>query len=232
MGRYIDLTGKQFGRWTVIERAENRIFGGKPAAFWKCKCTCGTIRDVNGRALKDGTSVSCGCFQKEQVRASSQARRRKNHFSVSGDTVTVSMRGGVMLCDKEDWDKFSEYYWFIAKDGYPTSCIDGKFKKFHVLILDCPSRYERDHINGNRADNRRKNLRIIPASANRFNRGLDSRNKSGHAGVFWYERYKKYQASIKAGGKTVHLGYYENYDEAVRAREEAEKKYFGEYRRQ
>lgn len=173
MGRFVDLTGKRFGRWTVIGRAESRMSAGKPVVFWKCKCDCGTERDVSGNSLN----------------------------------------------------------WQIGKDGYPVSCINKKFKKFHVLILDCPKGFERDHINGNRTDNRRENLRVIPASANRFNKGMNSRNKSGHTGVFWYERYKKYQVSIKARGKTVHLGYYEDYDEAVRVREEAEMQYFGEYRR-
>ena len=231
MGRFVDLTGKRFGRWTVIGRAESRMSAGKPAVFWKCKCDCGTERDVSGHSLRDGKSVSCGCFQKDQLKASAPKRRKKNEFSVSGGTVTVPMRGGVMLCDKADWDGLSEYYWFIGKDGYPASCTDGKFKKFHVLILDCPPGFERDHINGNRADNRRENLRVIPARANRFNKGMDSRNKSGHAGVFWYDRYKKYQVSITVKRKTVHLGYYEDYDEAVKVREEAEKQYFGEYRR-
>lgn len=97
--------------------------------------------------------------------------------------------------------------------------------------MDCPNGYERDHINGNRADNRRDNLRVVPSFANRFNKGIDSRNKTGHAGVYWYKKRNNYQVYIQAKGKMVHLGYYKNYDDAVKAREDAEKKYFGEYRR-
>ena len=61
MGKFIDLTGQKINRWTVIERAENR---GK-AVYWKCKCECGTIKDVKGSHLRDGSSQSCGCLQKE-----------------------------------------------------------------------------------------------------------------------------------------------------------------------
>lgn len=61
MGKFIDLTGQKINRWTIIERAENK---GK-AVYWKCKCECGTIKDVKGSHLRDGSSQSCGCLQKE-----------------------------------------------------------------------------------------------------------------------------------------------------------------------
>lgn len=64
MPRKIDLTGKTFGRWTVLyecpERRNSNI-------YWHCKCECGTERDVRGGDLKNGASVSCGCLQKEKA---------------------------------------------------------------------------------------------------------------------------------------------------------------------
>nr|DAD68820.1 MAG TPA: ethylene-responsive transcription factor [Myoviridae sp. ctHP32] len=74
-------------------------------------------------------------------------------------------------------------------------------------------------------------MRVIKAQANRYNKGLDKRNKTGCAGVFWYDRYKKYQVSITINGETKHLGYFSDYEEAVNKRKQAEEKYFGEYRR-
>lgn len=59
-----DLTGKRFGRWTVLEKAENR---GK-RIYWKCKCDCGTIKDVCGSFLTTGRSKSCGCINKEVLK--------------------------------------------------------------------------------------------------------------------------------------------------------------------
>ena len=56
-----DITGQKFGRWSVIERAENRHGN----AYWKCKCDCGTVREVSGTYLVTGKSKSCGCLQKE-----------------------------------------------------------------------------------------------------------------------------------------------------------------------
>lgn len=59
-GRPIDLTGKTFGKLTVLERAgqnKNRN------ALWKCQCECGLIKITSGRLLRNGDSKSCGCLR-------------------------------------------------------------------------------------------------------------------------------------------------------------------------
>lgn len=61
MGKFEDLTGKTFGRWTVLSRAPNR--GTRTA--WTCKCECGVVRDVLSCHLKSGKSKSCGCLSRE-----------------------------------------------------------------------------------------------------------------------------------------------------------------------
>lgn len=62
----IDLTGKKFGRLTVIERAPNRIYAsGTPHTTWECVCECGKHVVVRGDALRGGTTLSCGCLQRE-----------------------------------------------------------------------------------------------------------------------------------------------------------------------
>ena len=59
MGRFVDLTGKKFGRWTAISYAG----GGK----WNCVCNCGTEKIVEGTHLKSGASKSCGCYNHEAL---------------------------------------------------------------------------------------------------------------------------------------------------------------------
>lgn len=54
-----DITGQKFGRWTVLERAPNDGIYVR----WKCRCECGTIRDVLSNSLLAGTSLSCGCYK-------------------------------------------------------------------------------------------------------------------------------------------------------------------------
>jgi hypothetical protein len=61
LGSFIDLTGKRFGRLTVVCRAPNH----KKQTVWKCHCDCGNIVDVQGGHLSGGKIISCGCYQRE-----------------------------------------------------------------------------------------------------------------------------------------------------------------------
>lgn len=61
--KLISLLGKQFGRLKVIKRAENK----KGATMWLCECECGTVKTVNAGSLKEGTSKSCGCLNREMA---------------------------------------------------------------------------------------------------------------------------------------------------------------------
>lgn len=57
-----DLAGRRFGRWLVLGEGEHKYCGQHRILYWKCKCDCGTVRDVNGGSLKNGDSTSCGCW--------------------------------------------------------------------------------------------------------------------------------------------------------------------------
>ena len=62
MPQFIDLTGKRFGRWAVVERDG---FDRHGQIVWECVCTCGTKRTVSGGNLGNGSSTSCGCYMAE-----------------------------------------------------------------------------------------------------------------------------------------------------------------------
>ena len=65
MGKFIDLTGRRFGRLTVIERAESEFTGGEPQAVWRCHCDCGQESFVISANLRSGGTKSCGCLRRE-----------------------------------------------------------------------------------------------------------------------------------------------------------------------
>ena len=73
--KMVDLTGCVFGRLTVLYRAEDYIgSSGNRIPKWHCRCECGKEVDVFGNRLKNGSTQSCGCYQRE--RASAAAKRK------------------------------------------------------------------------------------------------------------------------------------------------------------
>jgi hypothetical protein len=68
MDRLIDLTGKRFGRWTVLAiLPERKRYGKSSFILWRCRCACGSERVVFSIDLRRGVSTSCGCFSREQL---------------------------------------------------------------------------------------------------------------------------------------------------------------------
>ena len=95
-----------------------------------------------------------------------------------------------------------------------------------------PLEKEIDHIDGNGLNNKINNLRLATHSENARNRSMAKKNTSGITGVHWNKKRKKWEAYIKVGYKQKFLGYFLNKEDAIQARKEAEKKYFGKFRRQ
>jgi hypothetical protein len=64
---HIDLTGKRFGRWTVLAiHPGRRRYRTNTTLLWICRCDCGTERAVAGHSLRSGRTASCGCHNREQ----------------------------------------------------------------------------------------------------------------------------------------------------------------------
>jgi len=82
-----------------------------------------------------------------------------------------------------------------------------------------------DHINHDGMDNRIENLRSVTHQENMKNKTLQSNNKSGVNGVSWFKNMNKWVAKIKVGNKRKHLGYFLDFNDAVRARKLAEIKF-------
>ena len=62
----MDLTGKRFGRLTGLEIGKPRYQpSGTKRIFWKCKCDCGEIKEIEGQSLRDGKTISCGCYRRK-----------------------------------------------------------------------------------------------------------------------------------------------------------------------
>ena len=99
--------------------------------------------------------------------------------------------------------------------------------------MDCPNDMQVDHIyqvSRGVCDNRKSNLRIVTSWQNNVNKSTSKRNTSGYVGVNWDKQNNKWFAQIMVNNKTKNLGRFDNIEDAIKARKEAELKYFGEYR--
>lgn len=147
---------------------------------------------------------------------------------VSSYCVGIFDNGTEMLFDICDLEMVSSHQWFLDSFGYPCSSIGGKSVRLHrVIHPEVPKGMVVDHINRNKLDNRRCNLRVVTQRENCHNSSLRSTNKSGVTGVFLDKRVGRWRAQIYHGGKVIHVGIFDCFDDAVKARKDAEVKYYG-----
>lgn len=137
---------------------------------------------------------------------------------------------GRAIINKHNVDKVKKYKWYLRPDGYvATNNCDDQYVYLHHLILGTDLELYRDHEDRNRLNNLENNLRLANWSDNSINKSITSRNTSGRVGVHWAKDQELWCASIGYKKEHKNLGYFSDFNEAVKVREEAEKKYFGEY---
>lgn len=129
--------------------------------------------------------------------------------------VIWTRRGEPVLVDVEDLDFLSQWTWHIDARGYVQAGINGRKTRMHRLL--CPGIVELDHQSGDKADNRRSNLRAATRSQNMANRDKFPACTSKYKGVSWHKRSKKWQARISYASQTRFLGYFRTEHEAAAA---------------
>ena len=131
------------------------------------------------------------------------------------------------IIDEEDYNKFVKDNSFcLSKYGYVRS---GKHKYLHRLIMNAPDDKQVDHINGDKLDNQKSNLRICTHQENSMNVGKQKNNTSGFKGVTFDKHAQKFQAQIVIDGKKKYLGLFEKAEDAFKAYCQAGKKHHGDF---
>lgn len=161
-------------------------------------------------------------------------KKEENKYILYNDYYKVYIRDEIFfLIDREDYISVSKYYWYCNRNGYiACCCIKGKKETLlHNYLLNKSETDTRviDHINGDKTDNRKCNLRFVSFQENCFNKKLISSNVSGITGVIWDTYRNKWKATIGYNYKTINLGRFDNKKDAIAARKAAEEKYFGEF---
>lgn len=156
------------------------------------------------------------------------------NIAVKIPNVKASRRA---IVDDEDFERVNAYKWCSSTHSYPTSGTPHGYgnKKprhtlMHRLVMNAKSGQIVDHINEDRYDNRKCNLRFCNKSQNAVNkRKLLSTNTSGHQGVYWHKHKQKWAASIIVEGRKIYVASSKDKEKVCVAYREAHIKYFGEF---
>ena len=147
-------------------------------------------------------------------------------------TITSSTKNIKFIVDG-DSDLATQYKWYITPHGYAesTSSVDGKkiHLKLHRLIIGAKNGQQVDHINGNKLDNRKSNLRICTRSGNSANSKIRRNSKTGYKGVHKQTRSGKYEAKIMHNQKSIYISQFRTGLEAAMAYDNAALTLFGSF---
>ena len=135
--------------------------------------------------------------------------------------------GEIGLFDLDDEELVKNTYWGIDVAGYIHGKVNGKLARYHRHLFNFPKETI-DHINRDKLDNRKNNLRLCSQKENSRNLSLAKNNTSGVTGVT-KTKHGTWKARITVDRKEIHLGNYKSLDKAAKARRNAEIKYFGDY---
>lgn len=135
----------------------------------------------------------------------------------------------ITILDLEDYKVHSKNKWCYCPNGSAVRRYKNKILYLHREITKCPTGMEVDHINGDRLDNRKINLRIVTHADNIKNQKIKSTNSTGYKGVSFYKREKRYVARITNNKKTRILGYFRKAEDAYEAYCKGSRKHHKEY---
>jgi hypothetical protein len=138
--------------------------------------------------------------------------------------VKLSGCGKYAIIDDDDYDMCSMHRW-VFDGGYATrmkqsNTGDRKWHKIrmHRLINSTPPGFVTDHINHNKLDNRKCNLRAVTQLENLQNKPMYKNNKSGQKNISMHKKTNKWRVQIRYNNTIIYHGLFDKLDDAITAR--------------
>lgn len=120
------------------------------------------------------------------------------------------------MIEEPDFE-FAQLTWYLGRDGYAARMENHRIVRLHRVITEALSGVEVDHVNRNRLDNRRRNLRFATRAENARNCKRSSRNTSGYKGVRFSPEVGRWGAAVRCDGKRYWMGFFDTPEEAALA---------------
>lgn len=171
MGHFIDITGKKYGKLTVIEFAGRiRQPSGKICTMWKCRCDCGNYCTIRADSLKMGCTQSCGCLKQKQ----DKINLKKNHrHKMSGTRlygIWQKMKDRCYNSNVKCYPRYGGrgikmcYEWLKPDNFIQWSLENGYSNKLTIDRIDNNGNYEPSNCrwitNKEQCRNRRSNIMV------------------------------------------------------------------------
>ena len=146
--------------------------------------------------------------------------------------VKIGKSGKFLVVDDENFELVNNYYWHLDNGGYVRGALKKQILiRAHRLIMNPAKDKVIDHINGNKLDNRKSNLRICTQVQNMANRTLSVNNKTGYKGIHFNKKINKYSVQFCYNKKRINGGYFKDIIEAIKTYNNLVIKYIGEFGR-
>ena len=129
-------------------------------------------------------------------------------------------KGKKAIVDDSDYERISQFKWCYSPTGYAVRRAPLEpyaLLYLHRVLLEAKDGEYIDHINGDRLDNRKGNLRKCSMSENLMNRGKQKNNGSGYKGVSLDKSRNKWRAQIQKNRRNIGLGRFDSKEDAARA---------------
>ncbi len=123
--RFVDLMGKRFGKWTVIDRATNHP---SKKVYWICQCECGTTRSVRGDLLTGDRSHGCNpCGKRSHGMTDTPEYCSWHHMKQRCHNPNLKAfadygGNGVVICER--WKSFQNFYADIGPQPSASHSVD------------------------------------------------------------------------------------------------------------
>jgi len=186
--------------WDLCQAAQSLSIG------WAHRPTCANHPDTPSLMRPTPIGKTCRNY-------------RPRPATPTGDVRRIPLGGGLhAYVDAADYEWLSRYRWSLFSGGYAARHDKaGKWVLMHREIMQPPEGMVVDHIDHNKANNCRVNLRVCTPPENLHNHTKCPGTSSRFMGVSYIERFGKYRARFQFNGQPMSLGYFTDEVEAARA---------------
>jgi len=231
------VAGEKFGKLRALCLISTR------PTMWLCECECGNYKILPYNNFSRGMTQSCGCMRK------TKRHTILNIYSIEEDYIKIKIIKSPLAhavlpdelaiktkqqhrittvtetkIDIEDFEKVVEHKWYYShQHGYicakePTPTPSRKGIYLHRVIMGDTNGMV-DHVDQDKTNNRKENLRLCTISQNAMNTKLYKSNTSGYKGVYYDKKSDAWRAKIEYKRKVYNLGLFSSAEKAAAARD-------------